>query len=433
LYRVKWNGAKPGITKAASPVPTETVNKSDLASTRSQLGSADRWIRHAARVELETRPVSEWHGRALDENQPLTALTALLALARVGDSPLQTQLLHRMDQLSAKLSSTDEQLLAVRALAVCFLRMGRPDRMAADRVLARWEPLFPTTDSRVNQSLCELLVYLESTNVIRKTLPLLSRAVTQEEKLHYLVTLRLVKSGWTLDERRAYLAWLGRARKEFFGASALPTTLNYVRAEVEASLTPVERAALTEELAALNRPANTAPVPTTGRRVVRSWSTGDFADSLATVKSRRDSTRGRRLFVEAGCAQCHRVGAEGGLAGPDLTAVGARFDARALLESIIEPSRVIAETYRNVAIATKGGVIFEGRIVSEDDGTIFIATNPIDPDERRRVAKNQIESQRVSQISPMPEGLLNTLERDEVLDLLAWLASGDPAGKANAP
>jgi putative heme-binding domain-containing protein len=135
------------------------------------------------------------------------------------------------------------------------------------------------------------------------------------------------------------------------------------------------------------------------------------------------------LFAEAGCVQCHRVGAEGGSAGPDLTAVGARFDNRALLESIIEPSKVVAETYRNVAVTTKAGAIYEGRIVGEDDQNILIATNPIDPDERRRVAKAQVASQRVSEISPMPEGLLNTLERDEVLDLLAWLAAGGVADK----
>jgi putative heme-binding domain-containing protein len=429
LYRVKWNDAKPTFTKTATPVRTRKVETPGLARTWKQLASSDRWVRHAARVELEARPVSEWRGRALTETTPLAAFTALLALARVGDSQLETQLLRRVDQLSAGRLSDDEQLLAVRALTVCFLRLGRPDRMVAEKVLARWEPLFPAKDARVNQSLCELLVYLESTNVVRKALPLLLTAPTQEEKLHYLFTLRLVKAGWTMDERRLYLAWLGRARREFAGASSLPTTLNYIRAEAEASLTPGERVVLADELTALNRPSKTAPGPATTRRLVRAWTIADFADSLATLRSGRGSGRGRRLFAEAGCVQCHRVGAEGGLAGPDLTAVGARFDNRALLESIIEPSKVVAETYRNVAVTTKAGGIYEGRIVGEDDQNILIATNPIDPDERRRVAKAQVASQRVSEISPMPEGLLNTLERDEVLDLLAWLAAGGVADK----
>ena len=425
LYRVKWNGAAKPVTTAAVPASARKDEKPSLTETWIRLGHSDEWTRHAARVELEARPVSEWRERALNEERPMAALTALLALSRVGDSPLQPEIFRRVDQLSAGPMAADEQLLAIRTLAVCSLRLGRPDPAARQTILARWEPHYPANDARVNQSLCELLVYLESTNVVRKTIPLLSRPATQEEKLHFLFILRLMKSGWTLEERRAYFEWLGRARKDFRGASSLPTTLNYVRAAAEASLTATERSALVDELAALNRPANTAPPPAASRRFVKAWSMADFAGSRAALKTGRDFERGKRLFTEAGCAQCHRFGPEGGVVGPDLTAVGARFDFRALLESVIEPSKVVAEPYRNVAITTRAGLIYEGRIVSEDDKSVVLATNPVDPDDRRHVAKAQIESQRVSEISSMPEGLLNTLERDEVLDMLAWLAAGD--------
>jgi hypothetical protein len=424
LYRVRWTGAQNVTRHEARDSRPEDARRSS-GDLWQRLNDADPWTRHSARVDLEARPVSEWRERALNEDRPLAALTALLALARAGDSPLQPAILRRVDQLSAGPLSADEQLLAIRTLAVCSLRMGRPGSTAGQAILARWETRFPVDDARVNQSLCELLVYLESTNIVRKTLPLLARAATQEEKLQYLFLLRLVKSGWTLEERRAYFGWLGRARKEFLGASSLPTTLNYVRAAAEASLTATERSALADELAALNRPANTAPPPAASRRFVKAWSMTDFAGSLAGLRTGRDVARGKRLFTDAGCAQCHRVGKEGGVVGPDLTAVGARFDARALLESIIEPSKVVAEPYRNVAIMTKAGLIYEGRIVSEDDKTVVLATNPVDPDDRRRVAKAQIESQRVSEISSMPEGLLNTLEREDIFDLLAWLAAGD--------
>jgi putative heme-binding domain-containing protein len=118
------------------------------------------------------------------------------------------------------------------------------------------------------------------------------------------------------------------------------------------------------------------------------------------------------------------------LAGPDLTAVGSRFDRRALLESIVEPSKSVAEVYRNLTIVTKASAIFEGRVVGEDGRSVTLAVNPVDSDHRRRIAKADIESQRVSDLSPMPEGLLNTLTREEILDLLAWVESG---GDANHP
>jgi len=66
---------------------------------------------------------------------------------------------------------------------------------------------------------------------------MLASAATQEEKLHYLFALRLVKPGWNIDERRAYFDWLGQGRKEFSRGEPLPTTLN-ISSEAEASLTP---------------------------------------------------------------------------------------------------------------------------------------------------------------------------------------------------
>ena len=369
------------------------------------------------------RPVAEWRERALTEERPTAALTALLALARVSGrdaSELQSTILTRLRQLSGPALTAEQKLIAVRALAVCFIRMGKPDATTTRDLATLWEVHFPAADARVNQSLCELLVYLESSKVIARTLALIDRAETQEEKLHYLFTLRLVKSGWTLDDRRRYFTWLGRARREFQGAKMLPTALNYIRADAEATLSDAERRVLADVLAALDKPATPAPAQVVQRPFVKQWTMADFDASTISQRG-ADRARGQRLFTEIGCAQCHRVGNEGGLAGPDLTAVGARFDRRALLESIIDPSRVIADVYRNVTISTKSGAIHDGRVVSENAKSVTLATNPADPDHQERVSKQEIVSRRVSDASAMPEGLLSTLNRDEILDLLAWL------------
>src|SRR6185503_4114732 len=99
----------------------------------------------------------------------------------------------------------------------------------------------------------------------------------------------------------------------------------------------------------------------------------------------------------------------------------------ALLESIVEPSRVVAESYRSVTVTLKSGAIHDGRVVGEDAKSITLAINPVDPDQRRRLTKADIASQRVSEISPMPGGLLDTLSREEILDLLEWMESGGVA------
>ena len=119
--------------------------------------------------------------------------------------------------------------------------------------------------------------------------------------------------------------------------------------------------------------------------------------------------------------------------GPDLTAVASRFDRRTLLESILEPSKVIAEIYRTISITLKSGAIVDGRIVGEDANTLSVAINPVDPDQRHRVNKSEIQTQRVSDISSMPAGLVNSLTKGEILDLLAFLESSVTAGASGPP
>ena len=89
-----------------------------------------------------------------------------------------------------------------------------------------------------------------------------------------------------------------------------------------------------------------------------------------------------------------------------------------------QSSKVIAETYRMVSVTLKSGAILDGRIVAEEAGTLSIAINPTDPDQRRRVNTADIQTQRVSDVSPMPPGLVNTLTKEEILDLIAFLETG---------
>jgi putative heme-binding domain-containing protein len=429
LYRVSWMGTPSADRTTLSK--SDQIDAGHTGDLWTRLNDSDRWIRHAARVELECKPTGEWSERALAEKNPAAAFTALLALSRCGDKALQSRIVERINELTGPGLNPEQQLIAIRALSVCFIRMGALDAAMARRVLSLWEPLYPSSrDARVNQSLCELLVYLGSSKVVARTVPLFGSATTQEEKFHYLFTLRLVTNGWSLETRRTYFDWLRRARTEFSGANMLPTALNYIRADAESTLSVAERDALKDALAALDQRAP-GPTASATRQFVKEWAMTDLEPALPYVATRRDAARGKKLFTETGCAQCHRLGSEGGFIGPDLTAVSSRFDRRTLLESIIEPSKVVAEVYRPVTISLKSGAIYDGRVVSEDAKSLVLAINPVDPDQRRRLSKSEIASQRVSELSPMPAGLFDTLTREEILDLMAWVESGGDLNHAS--
>jgi putative heme-binding domain-containing protein len=386
-----------------------------------QLGSSDAWLRHAARVALESQPVAKWQARALAEPNAATAVTALLALARVGDSTTQAKLLERLASFSWNEQTADVQLALVRAVQLSLLRQGRPDASAIATLSEVWNARYPNGDTRVNQLLCELLVSLESSQVVEKTLPLIASAKTQEEKIRYLYSLRNVRTPWKPHERQLYFRWLGESHA-FHGARYVPTCMALIEADALATLSEKEKE--------IYRPLLEPPVEETSlattsleRPFVREWKVDALVGSLEEVGRNRDLARGKAVFAAAACIKCHRFAGQGQLVGPDLSGVARRFGRRDVLESILFPSKAIDDKYRNVMLATDDGRVLIGTLLSDDGETVRLTTDPTQPSKTVALKKSSIESQQFSLTSPMPVGTLNTLTKEEILDLLAYLES----------
>ena len=131
--------------------------------------------------------------------------------------------------------------------------------------------------------------------------------------------------------------------------------------------------------------------------------------------------RGRRLFIETGCATCHQLGGAGGEIGPALYDVAGRLTALDTLRHILEPSDDVAEDYRTYLVETLDGRFYSGLLASADDRTVSIRSNPLDPNYVETIPREEIESLDESSLSPMPSGLLSTLQPSEVQDLIRYL------------
>jgi putative heme-binding domain-containing protein len=143
----------------------------------------------------------------------------------------------------------------------------------------------------------------------------------------------------------------------------------------------------------------------------------------------RDFDHGRKMFGAARCFACHRFDNEGGSAGPDLTGVAGRFAVRDLLESILDPNKEISDQYAAVEIDTLDGRKVVGRIVNLNGDNIMVNTDMLNPNGIVRVNRGNIDRMKPSKVSMMPTGLLDTLTKDEILDLMAYLLSrGDRTG-----
>jgi putative heme-binding domain-containing protein len=132
-----------------------------------------------------------------------------------------------------------------------------------------------------------------------------------------------------------------------------------------------------------------------------------------------DAGRGQRLFASGAvqCGKCHRIGEGKETVGPDLTKIAAKNTKAQILESILEPSKVIDPKYAAYVVQTTGGDVLNGILVSRTESELVLR----DAEKETRLPAGQVARMAVQKTSLMPEGLLQHLTAQEAADLLAYL------------
>lgn len=140
------------------------------------------------------------------------------------------------------------------------------------------------------------------------------------------------------------------------------------------------------------------------------------------IMTNADPFEGKVVFDRT-CAACHLMYGEGGEIGPDLTGSN-RANLDYILLNILDPSADIPDSYKMVTVTTHEGQTLVGSIAEENGRRIVL--NSVG--QKQIVAKQDIKSRVVSDISMMPEGLLMTLKDDEVANLIQYLRTEEPLG-----
>ncbi len=127
--------------------------------------------------------------------------------------------------------------------------------------------------------------------------------------------------------------------------------------------------------------------------------------------------RGRVVFKRT-CRACHTLYGDGGRVGPEITGAN-RGNLEYLLSNIVAPSAEIQDAYRMTLVLTDEGRTYSGIVAGEDDRQLLLRV--ANEEEPISVPKSTIESREIAPVSMMPEGLLETLDEMEILDLIAYL------------
>ena len=157
------------------------------------------------------------------------------------------------------------------------------------------------------------------------------------------------------------------------------------------------------------------------------WKFDDLIADVKGIHHGRSFEVGKNLFRAANCVGCHKLNNEGREFGPDLTKIEpAKHNFEHLLRSILEPSKDINEKFQSNTIVMDSGKSVTGLVLTETKTELKLLVDPLAKGEPLTVQVSEIDERTKSKVSIMPQGLLNKLTREEILDLIAYLyAKGD--------
>ena len=468
VYRVTYIGPE-STASAAKPIETpehklrvelerlheEGTGPEAIEKAWPHIGHPDRLVRYAARVAVERQPAELWAERALKQREPWAAIESGVALARMGGKEYQTRLLTLLNGLDFAMLDEAQRLALVRVYQITIARSEVPEGDSLAQSVAQLDAVYPAKTNDLNRELSRTLVALSSISVVPKTMQLMPTAKDDEvswlsnerlarndrygpkflrtgearpniQQIAYAYALRMAKTGWTPELRREFFGWFA-STGPWQGGNQFHGFVDKIRAD---ALANVSDDAERKVLAALATPKMPTTVPVVVRPPKGPGKVYTVDEVVAFAKDGmhgRDFKQGRDMFIATSCLACHRLGNDGGGVGPDLNRSANRYTLRDLMENIIEPSKVVSNQYESTIMELRDGTVVTGRIIGEEDGILQVAANPTAPQEIKEIRNADVESRQVSPISMMPLGLINRMNQDEVLDLIAYiLSAGDP-------
>lgn len=145
-----------------------------------------------------------------------------------------------------------------------------------------------------------------------------------------------------------------------------------------------------------------------------------------------DPAAGKAVFwgAKAGCSNCHSILGKGGKTGPDLSNAGGSRPLAVLREAIVEPAKDLYYLGNEAAtVVMKSGQTLRGVAKNRSNYSIQLVDTK---GELHLIQMAAVKELTLSASTPMPVDFAKRLTREELRDLLAYLAKQDIRAEARA-
>lgn len=441
------------------------------------LSDPDRALAYGAMMALTHYPADQWFPQVAEQGNFTATLRGLTALYTKEERPA----VQKVGELFARLvksapATAQEQLDLMRSLDL-YRGSIEQDQPLKTRVAQLVAEGFPSEDGRVTWEKARLIGSFQVTAAIPSLLKLLETDKDEVHQFHYAQNLAALKSGWDEAEEKRFLGWMLAAQQGWFadrngkgvqfpdfwmtvlndfGANhpdALIRAASSVRMEGPLGgilLNQVEqRQPGFDTLAALYR--GTTHQPSKARLLkliaksaepraaafVRSETPSGPVAQVAASPERADGdlmaylmkvsyeagdrAKGAKVFERLLCHTCHgggtSPGQEGRLFGPDLVGVTRRLPRKEFAESIVFPSKQVADRYKATEVRTKDDESYTGFVTAQTAESVTLAAQ----DRIHVIPIKKVESIRLQEKSLMPDHLLSRVEDRDIADLVAFI------------
>jgi putative heme-binding domain-containing protein len=474
LYRVTYVGSESTAPLTVTPINEANALRRSLEKFHSggpnpdavktawpHLKSTDRFIRYAARLALEHQPVDQWQGLALAEKDPVASTQSMISLIRMGKGDKQNEIINALLKINYKLLTESQKIDVLRAFELSFLRMGMPTETNKAKIIAYMNPNYPANTAELNRMLSKVLLYLDAPGAIQKTLTqmklkdepgandnMLQTATNSNDLIlrstqyggdiantlanlppmqqtYYANVLTMAKKGWTPAQRETYFKWFNNAFS-FKGGNSYIGFIDRSR-KLALKNVPEDKKSYYDKLSGaelLSSNGNNLVSSAYPKGPGKNWRLENGLPLIEKGLTGRDFEQGKAMFAATTCKACHSMRGEGGANGPDLTQLGTRFSAKDMLEAIVDPNKAVSDQYAATQFTLKNGNSIVGRLVNEDKLTYYVSQNPYSPETLEKVLKKNVASTKLSNVSIMFQGLINSLNDEEYKDLMAYLMAG---------
>jgi putative heme-binding domain-containing protein len=436
-FAVGGDGPERAVRRAAMKALTSVRGKEAEAFKALARFVRDPADRHDAVVALQRIPVAYW---PKEEAKPL--LQDLLAYVRKvptkdRTSAVVVDALQLADSLAALLPLAEAKQVRkeLGELGVRVIRLATvPDQMLFDkeRMVVRagkpFEVLFENNDLMPHNFVIVRPGALEEVGTLAEAQATQPGA---DQRGYVPNSPKVLVAGKLLQPRDAErISWTAPAQpgiypyvctypghwRRMYGALYVVADLDEYLADPEGYLA-AHPLPISDELLKFNRPR-------------KEWKFEELADAVEHLEGRSFSNA-RQIFQVATCVACHKFDGLGTEFGPDLTKLDPKQQKPSeILKDILDPSFRINEKYQTFVFELNSGKQVTGIILEETPEVYKVIENPLLKAQPVVLKKTDVAERTKSATSIMPKGLLDKLTREEILDLVAYIAAkGDPKSK----